>query len=103
MIIDHPKRIEYFHHARRYLRERDPVAYEIASVEQIAHLADSLRYEAFRESVQPYARSKELLLTEFFALQTQPSGPLPLWLQDALAEWDVMIAAVARDFGFEPS
>jgi hypothetical protein len=102
MFSEHPKRIEYYHHARRYLRERDPVAYETASVKEIEHVADMLRYEAFRENIQPYLKHKERLIGDFYSLQTRPDMPMPDWLREDLAEWDSMIASVAREFGFVP-
>lgn len=101
MFSEHPKRIEFYHHARRYLKERDPVAYETASVKEIEHVSDMLRYEAFREQIQPYLKQKERLLSDFYNLQVRPDTPMPDWLQDYLAEWDTMIQAVAREFGFE--
>lgn len=102
MFSEHPKRIEFYHHARRYLRERDPLAYETANVKEIEHVADALRYEAFLEAIQPYLKQKERLLSDFYSLQTRPAAPMPDWLREALAEWDTMIKAVAKEFGFEP-
>jgi hypothetical protein len=101
MYSEHPKRIEFYHHARRYLREHDPTGYETMRREQIEHLANALRHEAFREHTQPYRRIKEKLLSDFYSLQVNPCTPLPEWLQEQLAELDGMIAAVAREFGYE--
>lgn len=100
MFSEHPKRIEFYHHARRYLKERGPAAYERATREEIEHIADALRYEAFREQIQPYLKAKEKLLNDFYSLQVQPSAPWPEWLREYLAEWDVMIQAVAKEFGY---
>ncbi len=95
-----PLHIEYFHRARRYLRERDPVGYETVTQREIEHVANALRHEAFLEASAPYRRQKELLLGRFYSVQARPDPPLPVWLQDALAEWDSMIAGVARQFGY---
>jgi hypothetical protein len=103
MYSEHHKRIEYYHHAQRYLRERDPVAYETATVKEIEHIANMLRYEAYREAIQPYLKQKERLLSDFYSLQAQPNTPMPDWLRENLAEWDSMIADVAREFGFVPA
>lgn len=100
MFSEHPRRIEFYHHARRYLKERDPVAYATASVRQIEHVANALRHEAFREAVQPYQAQKERLLIEFYSRQVRPEAPMPDWLREAVAEWDAMIAGVAREFGY---
>ena len=101
MFAEHPKRIEFYHHARRYLREHDPMGYETMRREQIEHVADALRYEAFREATQPYRRVKEKVLGDFYKLQANPVVVLPDWLREQLAELDKGIASVARDFGFE--
>lgn len=100
MYSEHPKRIEFYHHARRYLREHDPIGYEAMRREQIEHLAEALRHEAFREHAQPYRKIKEKLLSDFYSLQVNPCAPLPKWLQEQLAELDVMIASVAHEFGY---
>lgn len=97
----HPKHIEFYHHARRYLREHDPVGYETMRREQIERMADVLRHEAFQEATQPYRKIKEKLLSDFYSLQVKPDMPLPDWLQEQLTELDVAIAAVAREFGYE--
>jgi hypothetical protein len=102
MFGENPKRIEFYHHARRYLREHDPIGYETMRHEQIERMADALRYEAFREHAQPYQRIKQKLLGDFYNLQVRPNVPLPEWLTDQLAELDTMIASVAREFGYEP-
>ena len=98
-----PLRIDYFHAARRYLKERDPVGYETAGMREIERLADVLRYEDFRRHIQPYLDQKARLLNDFYNRQINMSQPQPLWLQEALADWDSMIAIEARRFGYEPS
>lgn len=102
MFSEHPKRIEFYHHARRYLRERGGAAYERATREEIEHIANALRYEAFREEIQPYLKIEEKLLGDFYSLQVNPCTPPPEWLQDQLAELDTMISAVGKEFGYEP-
>jgi len=92
--------IKYYHAARRYLYERDPVGYATADMREFERLAEVLRYEDYRQHIQPYLRQKELLLSRFYSLQTMPAAPLPAWLQEALAEWDGMIAIEARKFGY---
>lgn len=101
MFSENPKRIEFYHRARSYLRGHDPIGYETMRCEQIERMADVLRYEAFREHAQPYLRIKEKLLSDFYSLQVRPNVPLPEWLTDQLAELDTMIASVAREFGFD--
>lgn len=101
MFGENERRREFYHHARRYLRKHDPIGYETMRREQIEHMADALRHEAFLEATQPYLRIKEKLLGDFYSLQVNPCMLLPEWLQDQLTELDVMIAAVAREFGYE--
>lgn len=101
MFGENPKRREFYHHARRFLKERGGAAYERATVPEIERIADYLRYEAFREATQPYRVIKEKLLSDFYNLQINPCTPLPEYLQEQLAELDTMIAAVAREFGYE--
>jgi hypothetical protein len=100
----HPKHIEFYHRARRYLREHDdPIGYETMRAAQIEHLADCLRQEAFWEATMPYRLIQQKLLSDFYSLQVKPSIPIPKWLQEQLAELDIMIAAAAREFGFSDS
>lgn len=103
MFSESPIRITYFHQARRYLRERDPIAYHTASVKEIEHLANCLLYEDFRRHIQPYQQQKERLLSDFYSWQAMPGQPLPEWLREAIAEWDSMIAIEARKFGLSNS
>lgn len=96
-------KIKYYHAAKRYLYERGPVGYVSAGMRELERLAEVLRYEDYRRHIQPYLKQKECLLNNFYDLQIRPSAPMPEWLQEALSEWDDMIAIEARKFGYEPS
>lgn len=99
MIEDAQIRMRYWAKAKQYLYDRDRL--EIATEDQIASLADSLRYEDFRLATQPYVKQKERLITSFFGTQLDPlTAQMPKDLEDALAQWDEMIAIEARNFGF---
>jgi hypothetical protein len=93
--------IKYYHAARRYLKERGSVEYATATVEEIERIGQWLRYEDYRRAIQPYLEHKARLLCDFYSLRANLNDPKPQWLQERLADWDAMIASVAREFGYE--
>jgi len=90
----------YYAQAQQYLYDRDRL--DTVTDEQLAGLAERLRYEDFRRHTEPYVRQKMRLVGDFFALQASPNAKMPEELQKMLAQWDEMIQAKALEFGYSP-
>jgi len=86
--------------ARQFLYDRDRL--DTVTDEQLAGLAERLRYEDFRRHTEPYLEQKRRLIGDFFTLQASPNVKMPEELEALLAQWDEMIAAKALEFGYSP-
>jgi hypothetical protein len=88
----------YYAQAQRYLYDRGRL--EMATDDQLASLAESLRYDDFRRHVEPYLQQKMRLVSDFLALQATPNAKMPKELEVVLAQWDEMTAIEAGKFGY---
>lgn len=96
--------IQFVGQAQRYLKERD--MWEYATEDQITHLAESFRYDAFMRAAAPYFRQKEAVVLSWLRLQPNPGlgiADIPAPIKETMALIDEMIASVAKAFGYSQS
>jgi len=99
MLAHQDSMMKYYGQARRELQDRDRL--EGATHAEIEQLAYALRFEDFRRAIEPYQRQKAAIVGSWLSLQTQPTAEMPANLKEAVANWDEMIASVAKQFGYE--
>lgn len=92
----------YYAKAKQFLYDRGRL--EESTDDELAKLAEYLRHQDFLLATRPYVQQKERIVSQYFSLQSDPTtAQLPKELEDALKQWDEMIATVARQFGYELS
>lgn len=95
--------IQFVGQAQRYLKERD--MWEYATEDQITHLAESFRHDAFMKAAAPYFRQREAVVLSWLRLQPNPGlgiGDIPAPIRETMGMIDEMIASVAKAFGYAP-
>ncbi len=93
--------MRYYARAKQYLYDRDRL--DEATEDELSKLAEYLRHQDFILATRPYVAQKERIISRFFELQVNPTtAQLPKELEDALAQWDELIAIEARKFGYTP-
>ncbi len=94
--------MRYYAKAKQFLYDRARL--DTATQDELVNVAEYLRHQDFVLATQPYVKQKESIITRFFALQANPTTvKLSRELEEALKQWDEMIAAVAKQFGYELS
>lgn len=92
-------RMRYYAKAKQYLYDRGSL--DTATEDLLVSTAEYLRHQDFLLATRPYVAQKERLVNSFFGMQLDPmTAQMPEELEDALAQWDEMIAMVARKFGY---
>jgi hypothetical protein len=97
----HESMVRYHAQAKRYLYEQGRL--DDASQDELSRVADWLRYESFRRSIEPYERSRNMVMTRWLSLQVDPLAELPEEVRGWVAGWNELIASKAREFGYEVS
>ena len=99
MLANQKIMVLYHAKARQYLDDHGRLYG--ATDEQIASVAEWLRYHAFRHAIEPLERQRNKVLTDWLSLQTNVHAEQPEWLKKCVAEWNEIIASVGRkDFGY---
>lgn len=89
----------YHAQAKRYLWERDRL--DEATPEELASIADWLRYESFRRAIEPYERARNYIVSRWLSLHAIPPADMPAEIKNAVDGWNELIASKASEFGFE--
>jgi hypothetical protein len=102
MLAEQSIMLKYYWRAQRELDEHDRL--DDATDKDIEQLAHALRHQEFICAIEPYQRQRAHIISSWAMLQTRPLdlSQLPKPLRRAVADWDEMIAGVARQFGYRP-
>jgi hypothetical protein len=100
MVAEQRLMLKYRAEAMRELEHYDRL-YD-AKAEDIEKLAHALRHQDFIRATEPYRRQKAHVIGSWLNIQARPVelSDLPDNLQRIVAQWDEMIAGVAREFGY---